>query len=76
MQINLFTIEEENFIWIFDTRSRGALINDIRDTLPNFIEPELREIAIGIIDKLTGMTDEEFSFCIFQPDYEVDETEE
>ena len=43
----IFTIEEENLICIFDVTSRDALIAGICGALPDFDDPELREIAEG-----------------------------
>ena len=71
-----FTVEEENLICIFDTSSRTALINGINAVLPDFDEPELREIAENILRQLNAMTDEEFSALIFNPAYFNDDDEE
>jgi len=64
-----FTIEEENLICIFDVSSRNALITDISVAMQDFYELELREIAENILNKLKGITDDEFSELEFYPAY-------
>ena len=71
-----FTIEQENFICIFDVSNRNACINDIRAALPGFDDLELREIADDVLTKLDNMSDDEFSALIFSPAYYDDEMEE
>ncbi len=74
--VSLFTVEEENLICIFDTGSRAALIADIRGVLPDFDEPELREIAETALRKLEAMSDDDFSGLVFEPEYFSDDTED
>ncbi|MCL2516941.1 MAG: transposon-transfer assisting family protein [Oscillospiraceae bacterium] len=75
MDNDIFTVEEENFLCIFDISGRGALIQDIAAAVPYFDDPEMRVIAETILRKLDGMTDAEFSALIFSPIYYNDETE-
>jgi hypothetical protein len=75
MNPTLFTVEEENLICVFDTSGRTALIGDIRAAMPDFEEPEMREIADSAIAKLEAMSDAEFFALTFSPAYEDDETE-
>ena len=75
MNLPTFTIEEENLICIFDTSSRIALISDIRSAIPDFDEPELREIAENALGKLERMSDAVFSDLTFHPAYSGDEDE-
>jgi hypothetical protein len=75
MNQTIFTVEEENFICIFDVSSRTALINEIRAAMPDFDEPELTEIAENTLEILDGMTDAEFSELSFNPAYYNDEDE-
>jgi len=76
MNFNIFTVEEENLICIFDIYSRSALINAINIALSEFDEPELRGIAENILLKLNAMTDTEFSAFIFSPVYFNDDDEQ
>lgn len=77
MNLELFTVEEENLICVFDISSRTALISEIRAAIPDFDEPEMVELAEIVIGKLETMTDEEFSAFTFYPEYnnDFDETE-
>ena len=65
-----FTVEEVNFICIFDTKNRGRLLTEIRESLPYLSEPELLELAQRVSGRLESMTDNEFAALIFAPDYE------
>ena len=77
MNQTVFTVEEENLICAFDTTSRIALINNIREAMNDFDEDadEMREIAEGALRKLEAMDDAEFSALILSPAYDDDETE-
>jgi len=78
MDITIFTAEEENLICIFDISSRTAAINSLNAAMPDFEEPELREIAENTLKKLNAMTDVGFSALSFDPTYDdedYDETE-
>ena len=73
-----FTVEEENLVCAFDVSSRNALTADIRATLPEFDEPEIRGIAENVLKILDDMTDAEFSELAFNPayfNYDDEETE-
>ena len=75
MNHDIFTVEEENLICAFNVSSRVALITDIRAALPEFDEPEMREIAENVLIILDDMTDAEFSSLTFNPAYFNDEEE-
>lgn len=75
MNLELFTVEEENLICVFDISSRTALISEIRTAIPDFDEPEMGELAEIVIGKLEIMTDEEFSALTFYPEYNNDSDE-
>lgn len=65
-----FTTEEINFICVYDTGSKGRLLTGIRESLPYLLEPELKELAQGVIARLEVMTDREFAALVLAPDYE------
>ncbi|MDR1704624.1 MAG: transposon-transfer assisting family protein [Clostridiales bacterium] len=67
MNQEVFTVEEENLICIFDTESRAALIDGIRAAMPDFDEHEMTELADNVVIKLEGMTDADFSALTFCP---------
>lgn len=64
------TVEEINFMCIYDTSDRGRLLARIRESLPHLLEPELKELAQGVIGRLEIMTDREFAALALTPDYE------
>ena len=77
MDLTVFTVEQENLAAIFDVSSRAACIAGIRGAIPDFDEPELREIAGNTLAILENLTDAEFSEISFNPAYfnDDDETE-
>jgi len=72
---NLFTVEEVNMMFIFDTSGRDALIAELSAAIPEFIEPGLDEIAESVLVKLNKMTDAEFAALELYPEYEDYESE-
>ena len=76
MELSILTVEEENLICVFDITDRLSLTADIKTAIPDFEEPELKEIAQNIIRKLDLMTDEDFSNLTFSPAYHGDEDNE
>jgi len=71
----MFTVEEMNLMCIYDTGDKAVLISDIRESLPDVYDPELREIMEKVISKLEALSDAEFSEIGFFADYD-DEQEE
>jgi hypothetical protein len=65
-----FTVEEINLMYIFDTSSRDSLITELSAAVPEFDEPELIEIAENVLNKISEMTDEDFSALELYPEYE------
>ncbi|SHJ20144.1 Putative tranposon-transfer assisting protein [Geosporobacter subterraneus DSM 17957] len=65
-----FTVEEINLMCVYDTSDRGRLLTGIGESLPHLLEPELKELAQGIIGRLEAMTDREFAALVLAPDYE------
>jgi len=61
---NLFTIPEENIIYIYKEDSREAVIQNIRDALP-YMESDMQELAAGVVVKLQAMSDAAFSEAQF-----------
>ena len=71
----MFTVEEINLMCIFDTSGRAALINDLRAAMPDFYEPEMREIAESALGKLEIITDAEFPVADLTPEYDYEDDE-
>lgn len=58
---DIFTVEEINLMCIYDTSNRTALLSDLKMSLVDVYEPEMREIFNTSIAKLEKLTDTEFS---------------
>lgn len=58
-------VEEMNLLYMFDTSSRKAAVQDILDRFPFLENEELREICQQTVNKLDAMTDEEFATIDF-----------
>ena len=58
-------VEEMNLLYMFDTSSRKAAVQDILDRFPFLENEELREICQQTVQKLEAMTDEEFAAINF-----------
>jgi hypothetical protein len=67
-----FNVEEVNLICIYERNDRTALINDLREAMPELEknEPEMLEIAHNVLKKLESMTDGEFSGLDLTPEYD------
>ena len=57
----LFSAEEINLMCIFDTSTRINLLNELRDSLRDVYDSEMREIYDSVIEKLAMISDEDFS---------------
>jgi len=57
----MFSAEEINLMCIFDTISKENLLNELRESLKNVYDPEMREIYNSSIEKLEKVSDEDFS---------------
>ena len=57
----LFSAEEINLMCIFDITDRKALINELRESLPDIYDPEMREVYENTIEKLERISDADFS---------------
>lgn len=68
-------VEEMNLLYIFDTSTRTASLQDILSRRLSFENEELKEICEQLVRKLEQMTDEEFSKLDFTMYEEDDENE-
>ena len=76
MNLQPFTVEEENLICFFDTSSRAALVADLRYALPYFDEAEILELTENLLKRLNAMNYAEFSELSFNPAYFNDDDEQ
>lgn len=66
-------VEEMNLLYIFDTSTRTAALQDVLSRRLSFENEELKEICEQLVRKLEQMTDEEFSkldFTMYEEDVE------
>ena len=68
-----FTVEETNLMCCFDTSSRSKLIFEMKNLPLNDLDNEIAEILYKTVQKLEGMTDEEFDALYIVPDEMLDE---
>ena len=57
----MFSQEEINLMCIFDTGDKEILIRELRDSLPDIYDPEMRDIYESTIEKLERISDKDFS---------------
>lgn len=66
-----FTVEEINLISIYHTGTRRELVEEMTAALPD-MDSEFQELARHTMDKLNGLTDDEFSQLSIDPADESD----
>ena len=68
-----FTVEETNLMCCFDTSSRSKLIYEMKNLPLNDLDNEMAELLYKTVQKLEGMTDEEFDSLYIMPDEMLDD---
>ena len=71
----MFTVEEMNLIQAMDHTCRRMAIFDIKTSIPNIGDYELKELCEKTLRKMSAMTDAEFAAIDFTV-YEEDEKNE
>ena len=71
----MFTVEEMNLIRAMDHTCRRMAIFDIKTSVPNIEDHELKELCEKTLKKMSAMTDAEFAAIDFTV-YEEDEKNE
>ena len=58
-----FTIEEINLMCIYDTGTRQGLMDALKAMLGDLLpeEAELRQLTENVLERLNGMTDDEYA---------------
>ena len=56
-----FSVEEINFMCVFETQDRTQMLADIRQVMPHIKDSDMEELAEQVLGKLQSMTDEEFT---------------
>ena len=56
-----FTVEEINFMCVFETQDRMQMLENIRQAMLHIKDSDMEELAEQVLGKLQSMTDEEFT---------------
>lgn len=56
-----FTVEEINFMCVFETQDRTQMFENIRQVMPHIKDSDMEELAEQVLGKLRSMNDEEFA---------------
>lgn len=59
--MNKFTVEEINFMCVFETQNRMKMMEEIRRVMPHIKDSDMEELAEQVLGKLQSMTDEKFA---------------
>ena len=59
--MNKFTVEEINFMCVFETQNRTEMMKEIRRIMPHIKDSDMEDLAGQMLRKLDGMTDKEFA---------------
>ena len=71
----MFTVEEMNLIQAMDHSCRRMAIFDIKTSIPNIEDHELKELCEKALKKMSAMTDADFAAIDFTVYEEVEENE-
>jgi len=73
---DIFSVEEINLMCVYDTGNKAALAAELRGSLPDIYDPDMREIYESAIEKLERISDDDFSDIGFYiADEYIEETE-
>ena len=59
--MNKFTVEEINFMCVFEAQNRMEMMKEIRRIMPHIKDSDMEELGEQVLGKLQNMTDEEFA---------------
>lgn len=62
-----FTVEEINFMCVFENESRVEMIQSMKAIMPHISDSDMEELGQKILDKLEKMTDQEFAEIVLEP---------
>ena len=69
--MNKFTVEEINFMCVFETQNRMKMMEKIRRIMPYIKDSDMEELAEQVLGKLQNMSDEEFAGVVLEPAEEI-----
>ncbi len=58
---NEFTVEEINFMCVFEGQDRKGMITDTKNIIPHIQDNDMVELAEQVLGKLEAMSDAEFA---------------
>lgn len=61
-----FTVEEINFMCVFETQNRMKMMEEIRRIMPHIKDSDMEDLAGQVLRKLDGMTDKEFTELVLE----------
>ena len=61
-----FTVEEINFMCVFETQYRTDMIGQIRQVMPHIKDSDMEELGEQVLGKLQSMTDEGFAEVVLE----------
>ena len=61
-----FTVEEINFMCVFETQDRTNMIGQIRQVMPHIKDSEMEDLAGQVLGKLEGMNDKKFAELVLE----------
>ena len=59
--MNKFTVEEINFMCVFEAQNRMEMMKEIRRIMPHIKDSDMEDLAGQMLRKLDGMTAKEFA---------------
>lgn len=65
----MFTPEEINFICIALGKSKDDTVNNIWDMMPDIYDEDMKKIGETVLEKLGGISEDEFSETDFQSQF-------
>ena len=69
--MNKFTVEESNFMCVFEAQNRMKMMEEIRRVMPHIKDSDMEELAEQVLGKLQNMSDEEFAEVVLEPAEEI-----
>ena len=64
--MNKFTVEEINFMCVFEAQNRTEMMKEIRRITPHIKDSDMEDLAGQVLRKLDGMTDKEFTELVLE----------
>ena len=61
-----FTVEEINFMCVFETQDMQYMIGHIRQVMPHIKYSDMEKLGEQVLGKLQSMTDEEFAEVVLE----------